>query len=474
MFADNWARPSRGNRFYKIRSKADGGRHRRLRPAAGLPQQRPPGHHVRRRGAAADAALRREARHARRHRHGEPLRLRGGARSARRGIAGRRRCRLSTPPPTALPAEAARARGVRIIPGATLCRQPWAASACPRWRLRASPARAQAARDRRMDRLRSPLMSVGFSPSLNLASHAGAKVVFDPATNMHRATDLPGGISLAGAAAGVWSQADAVGRQPACGRGGCGACARAPRGAPHRRRRRPVGRRSTTPIRSSAPKATTSSTSTRTFSQGHRQHGEGRLRRHPAGEALFDRRASGPSQGRHANLNTIRIVAPRDRQVDRSPIGTTTYRPPLVPEKFAALAGRGFEPVRHTAMHHRHVESGAQMMLAGLWMRPAYYGPKGDAARAIEREVRAVRESVGMIDVSTLGGLDIRGPDAAEFIERMYTWAYEKQQVGRARYALMTDRDRRRHRRRRRLRACTSATSTSRRRPAPSIRSTAR
>ena len=59
--------------------------------------------------------------------------------------------------------------------------------------------------------------------------------------------------------------------------------------------------------------------------------------------------------------------------------------------------------------------------------------------RAIEREVRAVRQGVGMIDVSTLGGLDVRGPDAAAFIERMYTWAYEKQQIGRARYALMTD-----------------------------------
>ena len=54
-------------------------------------------------------------------------------------------------------------------------------------------------------------MSVGFSPALNLASHAGAKVVFDPAINMHRATDLPAGISLAGAAAGVWSQAAVIG-----------------------------------------------------------------------------------------------------------------------------------------------------------------------------------------------------------------------------------------------------------------------
>jgi sarcosine oxidase subunit alpha len=146
----------------------------------------------------------------------------------------------------------------------------------------------------------------------------------------------------------------------------------------------------------------------------------------------------GPSQGRHANLNTIRVVS-RETGNAMASIGTTTFRPPLLPEKFAALAGRGFEPKRLTAMHHRHVERGAQMMVAGLWMRPAYYGPKADAARAIAREVRAVRENVGMIDVSTLGGLDIRGPDAAAFVDRMYTWAYEKQQVGRARYVLMTD-----------------------------------
>jgi sarcosine oxidase subunit alpha len=90
-------------------------------------------------------------------------------------------------------------------------------------------------------------------------------------------------------------------------------------------------------------------------------------------------------------------------------------------------------------MHRRHEELGAQFMTAGLWMRPAYYGAKDNAARAIEDEVRAVRTAAGLIDVSTLGGLDIRGPDAAAFIDRMYTWAYEKQPVGRARYTLMTD-----------------------------------
>ncbi len=120
-------------------------------------------------------------------------------------------------------------------------------------------------------------------------------------------------------------------------------------------------------------------------------------------------------------------------------IGTTTFRPPLVPEKFAHMAGRAFEPTRLTSMHRRHEELGAQFMTAGLWLRPAYYGARDDAPRAIEDEVRAVRNAAGIIDVSTLGGLDIRGPDAAAFIDRMYTWAYEKQPVGRARYTLMTD-----------------------------------
>ncbi|MGI9493598.1 MAG: glycine cleavage T C-terminal barrel domain-containing protein, partial [Geminicoccaceae bacterium] len=146
----------------------------------------------------------------------------------------------------------------------------------------------------------------------------------------------------------------------------------------------------------------------------------------------------GPSQGRTSNIAGIRLTA---SMTGKSPdeIGTTTSRPPFSAEKFAHLAGRSFEPVRETAMHHRHLEAGAQMMTAGLWMRPAYYGPKDQAERLIAAEVDNCRQNVGLIDVSTLGGLDVRGPDAAEFINRVYTWAYLKQQVGRARYLLMCD-----------------------------------
>jgi sarcosine oxidase subunit alpha len=103
------------------------------------------------------------------------------------------------------------------------------------------------------------------------------------------------------------------------------------------------------------------------------------------------------------------------------------------------LAGRSFEPVRYTAMHYRHEENGAKMMPAGAWMRPEYYATGGERLSDIYSEALSVRENIGIIDVSTLGGLEVRGPDAAEFLNRMYTFAYLRQPVGRARYVLMTD-----------------------------------
>ena len=90
-------------------------------------------------------------------------------------------------------------------------------------------------------------------------------------------------------------------------------------------------------------------------------------------------------------------------------------------------------------MHHQHLEAGARFLQAGAWYRPAFYGAKDDCARAVQREVRAVREGVGAIDVSTLGGIQVRGADAAEFLERIYTFAFARQATGTLRYALMTN-----------------------------------
>lgn len=146
----------------------------------------------------------------------------------------------------------------------------------------------------------------------------------------------------------------------------------------------------------------------------------------------------GPSQGRHSALPTARLVAQATgRSIGET--GVTTARPPFQAEKLAHVAGRAFDPYRHTPMHRRHLEAGAKMMPAGLWQRPAYYGKPGERDTCMQAEARHVREKVGLIDVSTLGGLDVRGADAAELLERLYTFGFAKLAVGRTRYALMTN-----------------------------------
>jgi sarcosine oxidase subunit alpha len=146
----------------------------------------------------------------------------------------------------------------------------------------------------------------------------------------------------------------------------------------------------------------------------------------------------GPSQGRHSALPTARLVAhATGRSISET--GVTTARPPFQAEKLAHVAGRAFDPYRQTPMHRRHLQAGAKMMPAGIWQRPAYYGKPEERERCMQEEARHVREKVGLIDVSTLGGLDVRGADAAELLERIYTFGFAKLPVGRTRYALMTN-----------------------------------
>ncbi len=140
----------------------------------------------------------------------------------------------------------------------------------------------------------------------------------------------------------------------------------------------------------------------------------------------------GPSQGRHALLAATEIAADA-RGEDPGAVGTTTFRPPAFGPSFATIAGEAFQPERVTPMDGWHREAGARMMVAGDWWRPAHYGDP-----PLE-EARWVRKAVGVIDVSSLGKMEIRGPDAAAFMERLYTFRFEKQPVGRSRYALMLD-----------------------------------
>ncbi|MDT9698455.1 sarcosine oxidase subunit delta family protein [Streptomyces sp. P17] len=128
--------------------------------------------------------------------------------------------------------------------------------------------------------------------------------------------------------------------------------------------------------------------------------------------------------------------------VDISALGTTTFRPPYTPVSFAALAGRDrgalSDPVRTTALHEWHVEHGALFENVGQWKRPWYYPQDGeDMEAAVLRECAATRESVGFMDASTLGKIDVQGPDAGVLLDRLYTNMMSTLKVGMIRYGVM-------------------------------------
>jgi heterotetrameric sarcosine oxidase alpha subunit len=153
----------------------------------------------------------------------------------------------------------------------------------------------------------------------------------------------------------------------------------------------------------------------------------------------------GTDQGKTANLAGLALMAGLSGQPIEA-LGTTTFRPPYVPVTLGALAGAEigahFRPLRLTPMHDWHVSAGAEFADAGLWRRPRYYPRPGeDLLAATLREARAVRESVGLVDVSPLGKIDVQGPDAALFLDRLYCNPLGRLAIGRARYSLMLRED---------------------------------
>src|SRR5207244_960313 len=123
-------------------------------------------------------------------------------------------------------------------------------------------------------------------------------------------------------------------------------------------------------------------------------------------------------------------------------IGVATFRMPYTPVTFGAIAGpsRGdlFDPVRRTPIHDWAMAAGAVFEDVGLWKRARYFPKAGEVMhQAVARECRAVRTGVGIFDGSTLGKIEVVGPDAAEFMNRLYTNAWTKLEPGRCRYGLM-------------------------------------
>jgi methylglutamate dehydrogenase subunit C len=149
----------------------------------------------------------------------------------------------------------------------------------------------------------------------------------------------------------------------------------------------------------------------------------------------------GTDQGKSSNLNALMHVA-HLRSLTPSQTGTTTYRPPVVPLTVGAIAGRNvgrhFRPIRRTPLHEWHLQHGATMTEAGLWLRPWFYDWAGsDVVSAYVVEMDHVRTKVGLSDVSSLGKIDVQGPDAAFFLDQVYVNGFAKLPVGKARYGVM-------------------------------------
>jgi sarcosine oxidase subunit alpha len=153
----------------------------------------------------------------------------------------------------------------------------------------------------------------------------------------------------------------------------------------------------------------------------------------------------GTDQGKLGNINGMAVLAETlDEQIPA--VGTTTFRPPYTPVSFGVCAGESigdlYDPVRKTAIHEWHKSAGAAFENVGQWHRPWYFPRRGeDLHAAIARECLATRQSVGMLDASTLGKIDVQGKDAVEFLERIYTHNVGKMKNGRCAYGIMLGED---------------------------------
>lgn len=141
----------------------------------------------------------------------------------------------------------------------------------------------------------------------------------------------------------------------------------------------------------------------------------------------------GPVQGKVEAVNAVAVhgEATGSSLLESS---TTTWRPPYAPVRLGTLAGRKYEPVRYSTIQPWHEANGAEPLVAGQWIRPDHYGDP-------EAEVKAVRESVGIVDVSPIGKIDLRGTDIPELLEFVYINRWSKLEIGKVRYGVMCAED---------------------------------
>ncbi len=286
------------------------------------------------------------------------------------------------------------------------------------------------------------LVSGGWTPNVNLASQAGGPPVFDAGTGAFTPGAPREAWAAAGAMTGNLALADAL-------KSGFGAGARAAKSWGFKALRKkfavenPIQESSFHPLyevpSNGHGKAFVDMQHDVTASDVRLAQREG----FSAPEHLkrYTTLGMAADQGRTSNVNALAIMAAEEGR-PIAEVGTTRFRPPYSPVTFGAIVGRAtgkhFQPLRRTPMNDWHEEAGAEMINIGPWQRPWVYRRPGESEEAAYiREARAVRASVGVTDVSTLGKIDIQGPDAAAFLDRVYTNTFSTLPVGKARYGLM-------------------------------------
>jgi methylglutamate dehydrogenase subunit C len=289
-------------------------------------------------------------------------------------------------------------------------------------------------------------VSNGWSPSVHLTCHHNGKPVWDPAISAFVPGALPEGIQVAGTAAGRFSLTEALTDGARLGAEAARACGFN------------TGHSEAVPAADDEPVALSP--------LWHVAGGRGKafvdLQNDVMASDIAQAAREGFSvadhmkryttlgmatdQGKTANLAGLALLA---EQTGRSipETGTTTFRPPFVPVAIGALAGhhrgRHFRPTRLAPTHRWSERQRAVFIESGPWLRAQYYPRAGekDWLETINREVRAVRSAVGICDVSTLGKIELQGPDAARFLDRVYANSFASLPVGKARYGLMLRED---------------------------------
>ncbi len=280
------------------------------------------------------------------------------------------------------------------------------------------------------------LVSGGWSPVVNLLSHRGAKPAWDADLACFLPASCSENVVMAGSATGHWQAADCAASGIAAAKVAMGEDAQTPTLGGWDTPIKPVYE---VRLPGSKTKSFVDPQHDVTCDDVRLAHQEGfvsveHLKRYTTLGMATD-------QGKMGNVIGLALMAEAMGK-DIPAVGTTRFRPPYTPIAIGALAGRNvgthFKVMRRTPLHDWNLRHGATMTDAGLWHRPWYFARKGETINdAYIREATTVRETLGICDVSSLGKIAVQGPDASEFLNRVYTNAFAKLAVGKARYGIM-------------------------------------